>query len=44
MGEADLIHELALERIQMTPWIVMPISAVKSMGIENVLDWLINQN
>ncbi|GMH50188.1 hypothetical protein TrRE_jg8485 [Triparma retinervis] len=44
MAETELITKLALEKIQMTPWIVMPISAVQSVGIENVLDWLINQS
>jgi|TARA_B110000305_G_C19264294_1_gene551128 Arf/Sar family protein len=42
LNEVELIQGLLLTDVVKTPWIVMPISAIKSVGIESVIEWLVN--
>ena len=44
LGEASLIEQMGLDEIQKTPWIVMPISALECVGIDTVIEWLIDQS
>ncbi len=43
INEQDLIKELNLDYIIDNPWVVIPCSALKSVNIEKILDWLIKQ-
>ncbi|CAN0419923.1 unnamed protein product [Discosporangium mesarthrocarpum] len=44
MPEDQVIRELNLDYITANPWIVIPISALKVINIDQVLQWLINQS
>lgn len=43
ISEPDLIRELNLDYITENPWIVIPVSALKVINIDQVLSWLIKQ-
>ena len=43
ISEPDLIRELNLDYITENPWIVIPVSALKVINIDQVLAWLIKQ-
>ena len=43
VGEQALIEELALNYVVETPWMVLPISALKCTNIEQVVEWLTAQ-
>ena len=40
MTEADIIRELNLDYIYSNPWAVIPLSALKGINLEQVLEWL----
>mmetsp|Transcript_13768 Transcript_13768/g.51379 ORF Transcript_13768/g.51379 Transcript_13768/m.51379 type:complete len:108 (-) Transcript_13768:27-350(-) len=44
LTEEQIIRELNLDYIVDNPWVVMSISALKSINIEGVLEWLIKQS
>jgi len=44
LNEADLIRELNLDYISENPWIVIPVSALKVINIDQVVSWLIKQS
>ena len=41
--EGDLIRDLNLDYVTENPWIVIPISALKVVNVDQVLQWLIKQ-
>lgn len=41
LSEAQLIKEMNLDYIVDNPWVVLPISALKSTNIEKVIQWLV---
>ena len=43
ISEAELIRELNLDYIVDNPWIVIPISALRVINIDQVVQWLIKQ-
>mmetsp|Transcript_19989 Transcript_19989/g.43477 ORF Transcript_19989/g.43477 Transcript_19989/m.43477 type:complete len:178 (-) Transcript_19989:346-879(-) len=43
VGEAELIDKLQLNYVMETPWMVLPISALKCTNIEQVVEWLTSQ-
>jgi len=43
ISEPDLIRELNLDYVTENPWIVIPVSALKVINIDQVLSWLIKQ-
>eukprot|EP01084_Bolivina_argentea_P039107 72280_1 len=43
VSETEMIQELNLDYIHDSPWIVIPISALKSININQVLAWLVKQ-
>ena len=43
VGEAELIDKLQLNYVMETPWMVLPISALKCTNIEQVVEWLTAQ-
>lgn len=43
-SEAEMIRELNLDYIVDSPWVVIPISALKSVNIDQVLGWLTKQS
>ena len=43
VGEAELIDRLQLNYVMETPWVVLPISALKCTNIEQVVEWLTAQ-
>ena len=43
ISEPDLIRDLNLDYITENPWIVIPISALKVVNVDQVLSWLIKQ-
>jgi ADP-ribosylation factor-like protein 8 len=43
VGEAELIERLQLNYVMETPWMVLPISALKCTNIEQVVEWLTSQ-
>lgn len=43
ISEGDLIRDLNLDYITENPWIVIPISALKVVNVDQVLQWLIRQ-
>mmetsp|Transcript_17438 Transcript_17438/g.25455 ORF Transcript_17438/g.25455 Transcript_17438/m.25455 type:complete len:178 (-) Transcript_17438:62-595(-) len=43
ISEAELIRELNLDYIVDNPWIVIPISALKVINIDQVISWLTKQ-
>ncbi|GMH57254.1 hypothetical protein TL16_g02333, partial [Triparma laevis f. inornata] len=43
LTEAELVDQLSLEDIQTIPWIVMPTSAINCVGVESVMEWLLEQ-
>ena len=43
VGEAELIDRLQLNYVMETPWMVLPISALKCTNIEQVVEWLTAQ-
>mmetsp|Transcript_1252 Transcript_1252/g.3350 ORF Transcript_1252/g.3350 Transcript_1252/m.3350 type:complete len:181 (-) Transcript_1252:204-746(-) len=44
LTEEQIIRELNLDYIVENPWVVMSISALKGIAIEQVLEWLIKQS
>jgi ADP-ribosylation factor-like protein 8 len=43
VGEAELIEKLQLNYVMETPWMVLPISALKCTNIDQVVEWLTAQ-
>mmetsp|Transcript_39555 Transcript_39555/g.45059 ORF Transcript_39555/g.45059 Transcript_39555/m.45059 type:complete len:178 (+) Transcript_39555:154-687(+) len=43
VGESELIERLQLNYVMETPWIVLPISALKITNIDQVVEWLTQQ-
>ena len=43
VGEAELIERLQLNYVMETPWMVLPISALKCTNIDQVVEWLTAQ-
>lgn len=43
MTEPDLIRELNLDYIVDNPWLVIPVSALRQINIDQVLQWLTDQ-
>ena len=43
ISEPDLIRDLNLDYVTENPWIVIPISALKVVNVDQVLQWLIKQ-
>ena len=43
VGEAELIDRLQLNYVMETPWMVLPISALKCTNIDQVVEWLTAQ-
>eukprot|EP00753_Platysulcus_tardus_P001765 PLAT11514.3.p1 GENE.PLAT11514.3~~PLAT11514.3.p1 ORF type:complete len:188 (-),score=73.74 PLAT11514.3:191-730(-) len=43
ISEGELIRELNLDYIVDNPWLVIPISALRQMNIEQVVEWLVEQ-
>lgn len=43
VGEGELIDKLQLNYVMETPWMVLPISALKCTNIEQVVEWLTSQ-
>ena len=43
ISEQELIRELNLDYIMENPWVVIPISALKSTNIDHVVQWLMRQ-
>lgn len=43
VGEAELIEALQLNYVMETPWMVLPISALKCTNVEQVVEWLCSQ-
>eukprot|EP00638_Chattonella_subsalsa_P010526 CAMPEP_0117786790 /NCGR_PEP_ID=MMETSP0948-20121206/6036_1 /TAXON_ID=44440 /ORGANISM="Chattonella subsalsa, Strain CCMP2191" /LENGTH=177 /DNA_ID=CAMNT_0005615849 /DNA_START=53 /DNA_END=586 /DNA_ORIENTATION=- len=43
ISEAELIRELNLDYIVDNPWIVIPVSALKVVNIDQVVSWLLKQ-
>lgn len=41
MAEPELIRELNLDYISDNPWIVIPVSALKVVNIDQVVSWLV---
>jgi Arf/Sar family protein len=44
ISEPELIRELNLDYIVDNPWIVIPVSALKVMNIDQVIQWLTKQS
>ncbi|KAG5189117.1 ARL8, ARF-like ras superfamily GTPase [Tribonema minus] len=44
VGEADLIKELNMDYIMDSPWLIIPISALRRVNIDQVLNWLTKQS
>lgn len=44
ISEQDLIRELNLDYIMDNPWVVVPISALRQVNIDRVLEWLVRQS
>lgn len=43
VGETELIEALALNYVMETPWMVLPISALRITNIDQVVEWLTAQ-
>jgi len=43
ISEQELITQLNLDYIQDNPWLVIPISALKVINIDQVIEWLVKQ-
>jgi Arf/Sar family protein len=43
VGEAELIDRLQLNYVMETPWMVLPISALKCTNVDQVVEWLTSQ-
>lgn len=43
-GSTLLFSELNLDYIMDNPWVVVPISALRQVNIDRVLEWLIRQS
>eukprot|EP00903_Cladosiphon_okamuranus_P018128 g16683.t1 len=44
MSEDQVIRELNLDYVTANPWILIPISALKVINIDQVLQWLVKQS
>ncbi|CAM9292366.1 unnamed protein product [Ectocarpus sp. 6 AP-2014] len=44
MSEDQIIRELNLDYVTANPWILIPISALKVINIDQVLQWLVKQS
>mmetsp|Transcript_13260 Transcript_13260/g.17704 ORF Transcript_13260/g.17704 Transcript_13260/m.17704 type:complete len:186 (+) Transcript_13260:101-658(+) len=44
LSESEIIRELNLDYISDNPWIVIPVSAIKIVNIDQVVSWLMKQN
>jgi ADP-ribosylation factor-like protein 8 len=43
-SEANLISELNLDYITDNPWIIIPCSALRTVNIDKVVEWLVDQS
>lgn len=43
VGEAEIIEKLQLNYVMETPWVVLPISALKCLNVDQVVEWLTSQ-
>jgi len=43
LSEGDIIEKLQLNYVMETPWMVLPISALKVTNIDQVVEWLTSQ-
>ena len=43
ISEPELIRELNLDYIVDNPWLVIPISALRVVNIDQVIQWLVKQ-
>lgn len=43
VGESELIEQLQLNYVMETPWMVLPISALRITNIDQVVEWLTAQ-
>jgi len=43
VSEPELIRELNLDYVSENPWIVIPVSALKNLNIDQVISWLVKQ-
>ena len=43
ISEQELIRELNLDYIMDNPWIVIPVSALKTTNVDQVVQWLMRQ-
>jgi ADP-ribosylation factor-like protein 8 len=44
ISEPELIRELNLDYIVDNPWLVIPISALRLVNIDQVIQWLMKQS
>lgn len=44
LTEPELIRELNLDYVTDNPWIVIPVSALKVINIDQIVSWLIKQS